>query len=629
MSDGDAAPAGESGPAAGDPGGIVGSIAFRLDRTIEFICATLLVATAGIAVLQVFYRYILNNSLYWPEEAARWAFVWTVFLGMALGIARHGHIAIDIVTRKLDGRMSRIHAICVQAAVAATSIGFVHQGFALVARSTYVSPALEWPYIYLYAAVPIGGILNLVFLALRGALPMPIRDALIGLAIGAATYFVLFQFGAVLLGGFNTGGLLVIASLALILTGVPVAFGLALGAFLSFTPKGALMLLAITQNMTTALDSFLLLAIPFFILAAAMMNEGGITGRLVELATRLVGHFRGGLGYVNVLTNGMMAGVSGSSMADAAAISKILVPEMEKRGYPRAFSCALTSASSVVANLIPPSLGLIIFGALASASVGALFVAAIVPGLLLLAVLAIVVAIISWRRGYGADVERATSAERRSALLAAVPALTLPVLIVGGVRFGVFTATEAGAVAVAYAIFCGVALYRELTPAKLIRALREALQDTIAVMVIIATAAPFAWILAVEQAPQTVAAWLGDIATNWVALILLLNVFLLGVGLIMEMIAAMVILVPIFVPVITAAGIDPVQFGVVVVINLVIGALTPPLGMLIFTTARVGQTEVTSVFRAVIPFLIGLIFVLLAVSLIPALTVGVNNLIGP
>ena len=613
----------------GTANGLLATVAFWLDRLIEFVCASLLVATTGIAVLQVFYRYVLNNSLYWPEEAARWAFVWTVFLGMALGIARHGHIAIDILAARLKGRARDAHGVFAQAAVTVASLVFVDQGFGLVAKSSYVSPALEWPYVYLYLAVPAGGVLSLVFLALRGVEPMTRGAMFLGLAIGAVVYFGVAEAAVPLLHGIDTGSLLLAVSLALILLGVPVAFALAVGCLFAFAPQGPLMLVALTQNMTSALDSFLLLAIPFFILAAAMMNEGGITGRLVDLATRLVGHFRGGLGHVNVLTNGMMAGVSGSSMADAAAISKILVPEMEKRGYPRPFSCALTSASSVVANLIPPSLGLIIFGALASASVGALFVAAIVPGLMLLAVLAIVVAVISRRRGYGADVERATGAERRAAFVSAMPALTLPVFIVGGVRFGIFTATEAGAIAVVYAIFCGVVLYRQLTPRNLLSGLREALQDTIAVMVIIATAAPFAWILAIEQAPQMVAASLGGIATNWVALILLLNVFLLLVGLIMEMIAAMVILVPIFVPLVTAAGIDPIQFGVVVVINLVIGALTPPLGMLIFTTARVGKTDVALVFRAVLPFLVGLVFVLLIVSLFPVFTVGVNRLIGP
>ena len=597
---------------------------------LEAICAILLFFTASVTVLGVFFRYVLNDSLYWSEEAARWPFVWMVFLGMALGVARHGHIAIDFLASRLQSNGLRAHSIFLHAVMVAACIVFVIHGWTLVERATFISPALGMPLSYLYLAVPVGGAISLLFLTIRGAQPgMVWRDVAIGFGAGVALFYAITFVASFGFGGLAASTVLITISLILILLGAPVAFSLGLGAFVAFAPKGPLMLTTISQNMTSSIDSFLLLAIPFFILAAAMMNAGGITQKLVALATRLVGHFKGGLGYVNVLTNGMMAGVSGSSMADAAAIGKILIPEMEKNGYPRPFSAALTSASSVVANLIPPSLGLIIYGALASASVGSLFVAAIVPGLMLLVVLAICVAVLSARHDYKSNVPRASGKERLDSLIVALPALTLPVVIVGGVRFGVFTATEAGAIAVFYAIFCGAVFYRSLGVKEVIKGVRDALSDTLAVTIIIATAAPFAWILAFEQAPQHLAEWLGNITQNPIVLILLLNLLLLATGLIMEMIAAMVILVPIFVPLIKAAGIDPVHFGVIVVINLVIGALTPPLGMLIFTTARVGEVPVASVFKAVLPFLVGLIIVLMIVSFFPVFTIGVANLIGP
>jgi C4-dicarboxylate transporter DctM subunit len=389
------------------------------------------------------------------------------------------------------------------------------------------------------------------------------------------------------------------------------------------------MLVTISQNMTASLNSFTLLAIPFFILAAAVMNVAGITSRLVAFATSLVGHLRGGLGQVNVLTNTMMAGVSGSSSADAAAIAKALVPEMEKRGYDRAFSCALTSASSVLANFIPPSLGLIIYGALAQASVGALFVGTVVPGLLAAGVLSTLVYVTAARRGYGKDIPRATPAQRRTALAQAVPALVLPVVIVGGIRFGVFTATEAGAIAIVYALACGVVIYRCVNGRNLLAAARDSLFDTVAVAVVIAAAAPFAWVLTVEQVPQTIAAALSNLVASPATLLLLINVFLLAVGLFIEMTAAMVILVPILVPIVKAAGIDVVHFGIVLVMNLVIGALTPPMGMLVFITARVGQADVAAVFRAVLPFVAGLIAVLAAVTYVPALIQVPVRYLGP
>jgi tripartite ATP-independent transporter DctM subunit len=381
--------------------------------------------------------------------------------------------------------------------------------------------------------------------------------------------------------------------------------------------------------MAASLNSFTLLAIPFFVLAAAAMNAGGITPRLVDLAVKLVGHLRGGLGQANVVTNTMLAGVSGSSTADASTIAKLLVPEMARRGYDRPFGSALTAAASTLANLIPPSLGLIIYAALASVSVGALFVATVVPGLLVAAALMATVWLMSVRRGYGGDIVRATGRERLSALSLAVPALILPLIIVMGVRFGVFTATEAGVIAFVYAILCGALLYRKLTVAGLVAAVREAMFDTVVIVAIIAAAAPFAWVLAYEQVPQKIALALGALVENLWMLLLAINLFLLAVGLFMEMIAALVILVPILVPLVKAAGMDPVQFGIVIILNLVIGALTPPLGVLVFTTARVGGADLGKTFRAVLPFIAAMLAVLALVSYVPAVTLAPLRWFGP
>ncbi|MGH6886443.1 MAG: TRAP transporter large permease subunit, partial [Geminicoccales bacterium] len=245
------------------------------------------------------------------------------------------------------------------------------------------------------------------------------------------------------------------------------------------------------------------------------------------------------------------------------------------------------------------------------------------------AALAVVVHVMSIRKGYGRDVGRASARERLASLWRALPAIALPLLIVGGVRFGVFTATEAGAIAALYALLYGFCFYRELTWAGLGRAVRESLLDIVAVMVIIAAASPFAWIIVSERIPQQIAATLTAVSEHPAVLLLLLNLFLLLVGLIMEMIAAMVILVPIFIPIIAAVGIDPVHFGIIMVVNLVIGALTPPFGMLVFTTARVGDASVTRVFRAVAPFLLGLLAALALITYVPALSMTLPRVIGP
>lgn len=589
----------------------------------------LLLATCLLAVTQVFFRYVLNNSLAWPEETARLAFVWVVFLGAGLAVYRDSHLRIDIADRIAGTRALKPLALLRALFVAAGCVTLVTHGLDLAARATSFTPALFMPIRYLYLAVPVGAALGLVFLLIAPPSPLPgwagVPIVVTGIGVHAALTGPLIP----LLADLDPAAALCGIALILVLLGVPLGFAMVLSVLAAFAGQPPLFLVTISQNMASTTDNFTLMAIPFFIAAAAMMNAGGITVRMIGLATLLVGHIRGGLGQVNVLTNTMLAGVSGSSMADAASVAKIMVPEMEKNGYPRAFSCALTSASAVIANLIPPSLGLIIYGALASVSVGALFVATIVPGLLVAVTLSLVLYIVSLRSGYGGLPRTGTGGDRLRALWIALPALALPVLIVGGVRFGVFTATEAGAMAFIYAVLCGLLVYRMLTAERFVSALREATRDTVAVMFVIAAASPFAWVLASQRVPQTVGTAMADLATSPEMMLLFILLLLLFIGLFMEMIAAMVILVPVFVPMITQAGVDPTHFGIIVVISLVIGALTPPLGMLIFTTARVGGVSPISVFVAAIPFVTALIAVLLVVTFVPILSLGLQRVLGP
>ncbi len=599
-----------------------------LDRAVEAVAVAMTLSATAVVVLQVFCRYVLNASLPWPEELAQVLFVWSVFLGLAVLTHRDRHIAISLFVPKLPPRVQAWHGAMLRAAAALACIVMVVHGIDFMNRTMQVLPALRLPLRYLFMAVPAGGALALVFLAA----PLPGRPAWSGLAAlvaGLAAYYALREGGGLVFGEAGSTTVLMLVTLVLIFAEVPIVFALVIGSFAGLTPLPPLMLVTITQTMSGALNSFTLLAIPFFILAAAVMNAGGITVRIVDLAFHLVGHFRGGLGQANVVTNVMLAGVSGSSTADASATAKLLVPQMERHGYDRAFACALTAAASTLANMIPPGLGLIIYAALASVSVGALFVGTIVPGLMMASALAVVVWLVSIRRGYGGERDRSTAAVRWRAFWMATPALCLPVLIVGGVRFGVFTATEAGAIAFVFALACGALVYRGLTAANLVAAFREAVEDTVAVAVIIAAAAPFAWILTFEQAPQKIAAWLGALTGEAVVLLLLINAFLLFVGLFIEMIAALVVLVPILVPVVTAAGVDPLQFGIVMVMNLVIGALTPPLGVLVFTTARVGGAPSSAVFRAILPFVAAQLLVLVLVTLVPGITLLPIRWFGP
>jgi C4-dicarboxylate transporter DctM subunit len=606
-------------------------ISRAIDLIVEIIAASLLIGTVSIAIVQVFFRYILNNSLSWPEEMARFAFVWFVFMGAAMVTRRSRHIVIDVLPRSLPPQWLIVHAAIVRVISAAVATFLIAYGFELVIRSSYVSPALQWPYTYLYLAVPVGAAISLAVLALEPVAGLEHRawSGLFATLAGVALYFALK--GAAtsdFAGALGVIWPLVILCIGLMLAGVPIYDALIFGTFVAFLPQGDLTLLPIPQGLTNSLD-YLLLAIPFFMLAAGLMNVGGITEKLIALASTLVGHFRGGLGHVNVLTNTLMGGVSGSSTADAAAIAKTMVPAMARRGYPKPFGVALTSAASILANMIPPSLGLIIFAALASVSVGALFVATIVPGLLMALTLSVVVHFECIRLGIGERGERAGWPVRARALYYALPALILPLLIVGGIRYGVFSATEAGAIAALYALVCGTLFYRAADGASLLRALRETVAETATVLIVIAASAPFAFALIIEQVPQKLAAAMGTLSGNWILLVLVLNVFLLFVGLAMEMIASLVILVPLLVPILKAANIDLVHFGVVMVANLCIGALTPPLAILVFTAARVTDTPVHLAYRSCRPFMLGLLIWLAVISFIPALTLVPVRLFGP
>lgn len=618
----DAAP--EGGASDTRPAGF----ALALDRMLETICVVLMLVSVTVACLQVTLRYGFNSGLPWPEELAIWCFCWAIFLGMGIATGRDAHIAIDTVPRLLSPRKRAALDFFNRAIVAASSFMLVIHGYEYVARAIAASPAMQLPMRYFFLAVPVGGALNLFFLLW----PRPGRSLAYGVSVlvaGFAIYLAIRFAAPHLYGESGSAIVLNLVGLVLIVIGTPVAFAMAFGAFAAFAPFAKILLVTISQNMAASLDSFTLLAIPFFILAAAVMNAGGITPRLVDLAVKLVGHMRGGLGQANVLSNTLLAGISGSSTADASTIAKLMVPEMAKRGYDRPFSAALTASAATLANMIPPSLGLIIYAALASVSVGALFVATIVPGLMVAGTLMLTVYVISRYRGYGGDIPKASARERLSSLALAVPALILPLLIVMGVRFGVFTATEAGAIAFVYAIFCGGLLYRKLTVSNLLAAIRESVFDTVLIVIIIATAAPFAWVLAFEQVPQKIAQSMSGLVENPLLLMMVLNVFLLIVGLFMEMIASLVILVPILVPLIVAAGIDPVHFGIVIVLNQVIGALTPPLGVLVFTTARVGGADQAATFRAVIPFTLALIAVMLLIAYVPALSMLPVKWFGP
>jgi tripartite ATP-independent transporter DctM subunit len=412
-----------------------------------------------------------------------------------------------------------------------------------------------------------------------------------------------------------------------IMLGLPIAVCMGMTAVIFFVVLGqADVLLMLPARMYSGTTSFTLLAIPFFILAGNLMNTGGMTQRLVHFAQCLVGHIRGGLGHVTVVTNMIVAGMSGSAVADATGTGVVLIPAMEKAGYPRSFSAALVGAASTIGPIIPPSIPFVIFGSITGASVGRLFLGGFLPGVLMGIFLMITVAILSKRRGYRRE-ERASRQELLIAALQATPAWGAPIIIIGGILAGLFTPTEAAVAASLYALVLGMLVYGEIRVGDLPRILWETIQNTIQVMFIISTASIFGFLLVRQQVPMTLVEGLMSLTTTpWVVL-LIINVILLILGCFMEAIAIMLLTIPVFMPLIGRVGVDPVHFGVVLTLNLMIGLLTPPVGMCLYAVAGISKVPLWTLAKELGPYIVALTVCLGLVTYIPGIVLWIPNLV--
>ncbi|MEM9473163.1 MAG: TRAP transporter large permease [Pseudomonadota bacterium] len=413
-----------------------------------------------------------------------------------------------------------------------------------------------------------------------------------------------------------------------LLLGIPVAIclGLASLTYLVFTGK-LMLLLAFPQKMITGIDNFVLLTIPFFILAGNLMNSAQLTQYIVRFAQVIVGQIKGGLAAVNLVASLMFSGVSGAATAEASALGSVMIPAMKRDGYRVEYAAALTAVGSLLGPLIPPSLALILYGVLTGTSIGDLFMAGIFPALLLCALL-IAYAL------YKARVEDhplppvVPADERRGLLWKALPALMLPFIIVGGIKSGIFTPTEAAAVAATYALVIGLFLYRTLDFQRIRQSFYEAATMSAGVMLVVAMASMTSFLMSIENIPAQIAEALMSVTQSPILLLLLLNVILLVLGLFLEPLAALVLAMPILNQVFPMLDVDPVQFGVMVVLNLMIGMVTPPVGLCLFIVSTIGRVSLEKVSRAALPPIAICVFVLLLVAFVPQLTLLLPKVFG-
>ncbi|BEQ13189.1 TRAP transporter large permease [Desulfoferula mesophila] len=418
---------------------------------------------------------------------------------------------------------------------------------------------------------------------------------------------------------------MVLVLFLLIFIKVPIGFALGFSSLLYIWMKDV-PLTILAQYLNTYLDSFTLLAIPLFILSGEFMNRGGVTHRLISFANSLVGHIPGGLAHVNVGTSILMAGMSGSSSSDAATTSLVLVPQMEREGYSRAFAAAITAASATIGPVIPPSIHVVLMGGINEISIGRLFMGGVVPGLLMGVSMMLYTIMISKKRHFPRN-PRVSFTEFVTSLTRAFWPLLTPVIILGGMMVGIFTPTEAAAIAALYTLFLGTVLYRKIGWKDLLPACLNTVKVTSNIMLIVGFAGVFGWILISEEVALTFTQWIQSFTDNWVVVLIIVNVLLLFLGCFLSTTSLIVILSPILFPMIEKFGIDPVHFGIMMMLNLEIGQLTPPVGITSFVVMDVAKTDIKSFMREMIPFLYVLGVVLLLTTYVPQVVTFLPNLI--
>ncbi len=419
-----------------------------------------------------------------------------------------------------------------------------------------------------------------------------------------------------------------VALVVLMAINVPIAIATAWAAIVGFALIEDLPLTVVVQRMFTGINSFTLLAIPLFILTGRLMALGGITNDLIRLSRSLVGFMRGGLAYINISASMFFAGITGSATADTSSVGSILLPAMEEKGYEKDFSVAVTATSSTIGVMIPPSIPMVIYGVISGTSIGKLFLGGIIPGLMVGAVLMSITAILARRRNY--PIESGFDArETLTALIKSIPPLTTVIIILGGITMGVFTATEAAGIAALYSFLLGTLYYRELRLRDLPAIMLDVATITSMVALMIATASALAWLLASQQVPQALSDWLLSLTSNPYLILLLFNLLLLFVGTWLDLSPALIIFTPILLPVAIELGVDPVHFGVMMVINLAIGLFTPPVGVCLFVACGIAGIAITDVIRALAPFFLGLVAVLLIVTYVPQTVMLIPNALMP
>lgn len=602
-----------AGEGEGQDGRLLARMLAALESVLRNVGAVLLALLFLVVMAAVIRRYLFGGGFVWSDELAIWLHVALIAVGAPLAVTGLLSMRLDVLVRLLPPGWRRLadvlsRAVAVQGALV---LAFGGAGVAMLVGGT--STVLGLPEWLRFAGFSAGGGLVVLVLTLHAARDRGWSDALAALLLGAC-FHALAQFPAGLFLATPSLAATMFAAAGLLL-GAPLPLALLAGASIASAFGGMLPEPAIVQNTVAGVSKFLLLAIPFFLLAGELLTSGGLAERLVRFAAALVGHRRAGLAQTALVSSVLFSGASGSSVANAAFGAKVMAPTLIARGYPPAHAAAIVAGVSMLDNIIPPSIAFLLLATATNLSVGSLLVGGFVAGGVL--ALALAIGIHLTVRGVVDAAPKASSGERVSSFIGALPAIGLGVVVVVGIRFGVVTVTEASALAVAYALVTCL-LLRSLNGRGVIAALRRTATEAAAIGLLIGASAPFAFLLALDRVSDGMAGLVTALGGGPYAVMLLANLVLLVAGLFLDIGAAILLLAPLLLPVASAAGLDSVQFGVILVVNLMIHGLTPPLGILVYVVSGITRVPAGAVFRAVLPLLGALLFALALLSLAAA-----------
>jgi len=593
----------------------------RLAATLQWLGAVVLAALVALVLTAVTLRYVFGRGLIWSEELAIWLNILLVALGAPLASSGTLSMRLDVVVQFLPVPLQRAARVVADAVAVDAGLILAFGAADVVGMIGGTSTVLGLPEWLRYAAFAGAGALTAIVALGRSFVEDGLPRAVLVLAIAVALYVGAhhLHFAALSAPSLAAGA----AAAVGLLLGAPLPHTLLMGVSLA-TPFGALLpQAALVQNTVVGVSKFLLLAIPFFLLAGGLLTEGGLADRLVRFAATLVGHLRGGLAQTTLVSSVMFSGASGSSIANAAFGAKVMVPALVNNGYALPRAAAIVAATAMLDNIIPPSIAFLILATATNLSVGSLLVGGFVAGGVLAVALGAGIYLTS--RNERPTRGRASGAERARAFVSSLPAIGLGIVVVVGIRFGVVTTTEASALAVAYALVVCLAL-RSINGRTLAAAFKQTAGEAAAIGLLIGTAAPFAFLLAIDRVSDLVTATVTAFGGGPFVVMLLTNVVLLIAGVVLDIGAAILLLAPLLLPAATMAGIDPIQFGVILVVNLMIHGLTPPLGILVYVASGVSGARPARVFREVVPLLLSLLAALAVLCIASALMAGPSKI---